>query len=421
MPMVPPSWSESGNEAIDQLLRDRSLSMEFQPILSLRQLSIVGLEALARPRTLPLGRMFLEAQRCGRLLEVDRLCRRRALETFRNWTPPGPENRPLLFLNFEASVIDAGVVGSGWLRQAVEEAGLQAEDVVIEVNESQVLDLPALRRFVDEYRDHGFLIALDDLGAGDSNLPRIAQLRPHIIKLDRHLVAQVDRDFFKQETVKSLVNLSRSIGAMVLAEGVETQEEVDTCSALGAELLQGFFFARPRPLEGLDLPGLLPSLADAARRQRTQATERLRARRQQSLQLQQLAEQGCALLQAVEADAFDGALRSLLEADAAIEATYLLDGRGIQVSDTHMPPKLKVQRSRLFEPAERGSNHSFKEYFYSLADTGLTRFTTENYISLATGNPCRTVAVLLEHGSAELPYVLCLDFRLTGENAVLPS
>ncbi|MEB3263392.1 MAG: EAL domain-containing protein [Synechococcus sp.] len=419
--MVPSSSFESGDEAIDQLLRDRSLLVEFQPILSLRQLSIVGLEALARPQTMALGKMFLEAQRCGRLLEVDRLCRQRALETFQAWNPPAGGSRPLLFLNFEASVIDAGVVGSGWLRHAVQQAGLQAEDVVIEVNESQVLDLPALRRFVDEYRDHGFLIALDDLGAGDSNLPRIAQLRPHIIKLDRHLVAQVDRDFFKQETVKSLVNLSRSIGAMVLAEGVETQGEVDTCSALGAELLQGFFFARPSPLEALDLPGLMPPLAEAAQRQRSQATERLRARRHQSQQLQQLAEQGCALLQAVEHGGFDEALRLLLRAHESIEATYLLDSRGIQVSDTHMPTNLKVQRSRLFEPAERGSNHSFKEYFYSLTDTGLTRFTTENYISLATGNPCRTVAVLLEHGSADQPYVLCLDFRLTGENAVLPS
>ncbi|MFY8149228.1 MAG: sensor domain-containing phosphodiesterase [Prochlorococcaceae cyanobacterium] len=419
MKTAPPSGPDG--EAIEALLRHRSLNVEFQPILSLRQLAIVGLEALARPKTMPLLRMFLAAQSCGRMLEVDRLCRQRALETFRSMQLPATVQRPLLFLNFEASVIDAGVVGSGWLRSSVGEAGLSAEDVVIEVNESQVLDLDSLRRFVDEYREEGFLIALDDLGAGDSNLPRIAQIRPHIIKLDRHLVAGVERDFFKQETIKSLVNLSRGIGAMVLAEGVETQGEVDTCAALGAELLQGFYFARPSPAERLDLDGLMGPLGEAASRQRLQATERLRARRNQSLELQHLAEEGCRRLQAVPPNDFDSALRSLLDAHASIEATYLLDSQGIQVSATHMPTDLKVQRSRLFEPAERGSNHSFKEYFYSLMDTGLTRFTTENYISLATGNPCRTVAVVLEHARAPQPFVLCLDFRLSGENAVLPS
>ncbi|MCT0225079.1 EAL domain-containing protein [Synechococcus sp. CS-1328] len=397
------------SDALQHLLDHQELDTVFQPILSLRHQSVVGIEALARPRTMGLVQMFLEAETTGRMLEVDRLCRWMALETYRRLRFE-PGCRPLLFLNFEASVIDRGVLGSGWLLEAVQAAGLEPGDVVIEVNESRVLDLEALRAFVDDYRQHGFLIALDDLGAGDSNLPRIAQLRPHIIKLDRHLVAHVDRDFFKQETIKSLVNLSRSIGCMVLAEGVETHAEVDTCASLGAELLQGFFFARPRKPDQLDLPGLLEPLAEATRRQRVHATRALKARRQQSLDLHRIAQKGCASLQKVQRQGFDQALRDLLSADQGIEATYLLDERGIQVSETHMAPGINVMSSRLFEPARRGSDHSFKEYFFSLADTGLTRYTTNSYISLATGHSCRTVAVLLRHGLTAANYVLCIDF-----------
>ncbi|MEA5421927.1 EAL domain-containing protein [Synechococcus sp. CCY9202] len=309
-------------------------------------------------------------------------------------------------------MIDRGVLGSGWLLERVKASGLEPSDVVIEVNESRVHDLESLRDFVDTYRRHGFLIALDDLGAGDSNLPRIAQLRPHIIKLDRHLVAHVDRDFFKQETIKSLVNLSRSIGCMVLAEGVETHAEVDTCASLGAELLQGFFFARARKAEQLDLPSLLEPLAQATRRQRTHATDSLKARRQQSLDLQRLAQQGCAGLQKAKRQDFDAALWELVANNTGIEAAYLLDDQGIQVSETHMASDVTVLPSRLFEPARRGSDHSFKEYFFSLIDTGLSRFTTNSYISLATGNPCRTVAVLLRHMQTASNYVLCIDFRM---------
>ena len=76
-----------------------------------------------------------------------------------------------------------------------------------------------------------------------------------------------------------------------------------------------------------------------------------------------------------------------------------------------MPSDINLVASRLFEPARCGSDHSFKEYFYSLADTGLARFTTERYISLATGHSCRTIAVQVRHIPSGENYVLCIDFR----------
>jgi EAL domain-containing protein (putative c-di-GMP-specific phosphodiesterase class I) len=338
---IPQQDDQTSCDALAELLTNQDLDIEFQPILSLRHQSVVGIEALARPRTMGLVQMFLEAETTGRMLELDRLCRLKALESYSRLRF-AEGCRPLLFLNFESSVIDRGVLGSGWLLERVKASGLEPSDVVIEVNESRVHDLESLRDFVDTYRRHGFLIALDDLGAGDSNLPRIAQLRPHIIKLDRHLVAHVDRDFFKQETIKSLVNLSRSIGCMVLAEGVETHAEVDTCASLGAELLQGFFFARARKAEQLDLPSLLEPLTQATRRQRIHATDSLKARRQQSLDLQRLAQQGCAGLQKAKRQDFDAALWELVANNTGIEAAYLLDDQGIQVSETHMASDVTV-------------------------------------------------------------------------------
>lgn len=399
---------QAAADPLSRLIEHGQLDIVFQPILSLRHQSVVGIEALARPHHMGLQQMFPEAEIRGRMLELDRLCRLKALETYQQLRAD-QSALPLLFLNFESSVIDQGAMGSGWLLEKVNALGLKPSDIVIELNESRVDDLDSLSEFVNDCHHHGFLIALDDLGAGDSNLPRIAQLRPHIIKLDRHLIANVDRDFYKQETIQALVNLSRSIGCLVLAEGVETQAEVDTCTALGAELLQGFFFARPVKPQHLDLERLLQPLAEATQRQRLQAIQALKARREHSRNLKRLAQEGCDILQKVNPHHFDGALREILSNNQEVEAVYLLDDLGIQVSETHMAADIQVVPSRLFQPARLGSDHSCKEYFFSLVDTGLEIFTTKSYISLATGHQCRTVASFLLHGSTAARFMLCID------------
>lgn len=385
------------------------LDIHFQPIVSLKQKAVVGLEALARPHHVGVGRLFTEARKAGQLLELDRHCRARAMEEFQGLNLPR-SLRPLLFLNFESSLIDEGVEGSGAVLAATREAGLETSDIVIELNETKVQDTATLKRFVERHREMGFLIALDDMGSGHSNLPRIAELRPHIIKLDRSLVAGVERNFFKQETMKSLVLLGKTIGSLVLAEGVETQAELDTCAALGAEFFQGFHFARPKAPQHLHLAALQPLLTDATRRQRTLAVAAIRTRRQEGVELMQLARSGCEQLRQVAPEAFDACLATWVAGTPVIEAAYLLDNDGMQISRTHLAEGIRPSGNRLFVPASTGTDHANKEYFYSLLDAGLKQFITDSYISLATGQPCRTVAMTVAHTGGG-PYVLCIDQR----------
>lgn len=393
----------------DTLTHADALGVHFQPIVSLKQKAVLGLEALARPKGLTVGELFAQAEAQGRLLELDRLCRRKALEAYRDLTPP-QGCRPLLFLNFAAPVIDQGVVGSGVLVAAVREARVDPSDVVIEVNEGQVRDTAALRRFVDQHRALGFLIALDDLGAGDSNLPRIAELRPHIIKLDRSLVSGITRDYFRQETMKSLVSLGRRIGCMVLAEGVETPGEVDLCGALGAELFQGYHFARPQPPQTLGLDSVQAGLHADARRLRDNAVKQLQQRRLEGDRIRRLVGRGSELLAVSDPTGFGTVLQRLVRSDLRIECAYLLDKDGIQVSDTVAGLGMSDRRNRLFAPAPKGSDHSAKEYFYSLLDAGLERYTTEPYLSLATGSLCRTASVAVAHAAGK--FVLCMDLKV---------
>lgn len=391
--------------------RAPDLDIHFQPIVSLKQKAVMGFEALARPHAIGVTKMFAEARQAGRLLELDRRCRAQAMEAFQNIPFPPRLQRPLLFLNFETSLIDEGVEGSGALLDATWAAGLEPCDIVIELNETKAYDLEMLKRFVERHRQLGFLIALDDMGSGHSNLPRISELRPHIIKLDRSLVHGVDHNFFKQETMKSLVLLGKTIGSLVLAEGVETQAELDICAALGAELFQGFHFARPMPPAQLLLDTLEPLLADAARRQRALAADSIRTRRLEALELIELASSGCERLRNVSVEAFDDCLSAWVVDCPVIEAAYVLDNDGLQISRTHLGQGIRPSGNRMFLPATKGADHAYKEYFYSLLDTGLDQFITDSYISLATGQPCRTVAMSIPHVSGS-QYVLCIDQRL---------
>lgn len=97
-----------------------------------------------------------------------------------------------------------------------------------------------LKMFLCTYKEYGFLIALDDVGTGHSNLDRISLVKPDILKIDRSIIDNIDQRYHNQEVFKSLVNLSKRIGTMVVTEGVERKEEAILAFELGADMLQGY-------------------------------------------------------------------------------------------------------------------------------------------------------------------------------------
>jgi EAL domain-containing protein (putative c-di-GMP-specific phosphodiesterase class I) len=401
--------SDSPFSPLENALGQGALKIAFQPIFNIKQKRIIGIEALARPDALSVKRAFAIAQDTSCLLQLDRHCREQALASYASLPiAPGPTPKPLLFLNFEASVIDAGVEGSGVLLQATRSAGVDPQDVVIEINESLVRHGKALSRFVEHHRSQGFLIALDDLGAGHSNLARIAQLKPHIIKLDRSLISGLDRNFVQQQTVKALAKLGKGIGSLVLAEGVETLDEVDSCAALGIELFQGYVFSKPLPAELLNIGENDPRLLAACGRLRQQAVSNLQQRHLFGQRLKALTEWSKRALRRRSPQDFAAVLASIMEREADLEAVYLLDSQGQQIGATHLGASHQTRTNRLFAPSGDGTDHSSKDYFYSLVDTGLSQFTSDSYISMATGSLCRTVTMALPHSNGST-YVLCLD------------
>src|SRR6185369_13840173 len=208
---------------LHSLVEARRVTTHFQPIFSVRRKSVVGLEALSRgigpggdliaPYTL-----FKQAAAEGIAGAVEDLCRASAVRNFHRLRAR-PEEL-LLFLNLDLTAMTKPSALSAELEALIRAPGLDPRNVGVEFLESRLDDVGRFGELATALRQRGFLVVLDDVGAGHSNLDRIPLLRPDVIKIDRSLISGVGDDFYKQETLKSLVSLSRRIGALVVAEGI---------------------------------------------------------------------------------------------------------------------------------------------------------------------------------------------------------
>jgi len=121
--------------------------------------------------------------------------------------------------------------------------------VVIELTEhTPTDDFQLLSNALHHYRDMGFSIALDDLGAGYSSLRLWSELRPEYVKIDRHFIDGIHRDPLKREFVGSILQIARASKAQVIAEGIELAEELAVLTEMGVDLVQGYLLGRPQEL-----------------------------------------------------------------------------------------------------------------------------------------------------------------------------
>lgn len=130
--------------------------------------------------------------------------------------------------------------------EAARQHQFPAERIIFEVNESEpVGDADHLLSIFNEYHTQGFITAIDDFGAGHAGLNLLADFQPDIIKLDMALIRDIDSNRVRQSIVQGMVSTCRDLDIRVIAEGVETAEELDTLRELGIHLIQGFYLARP--------------------------------------------------------------------------------------------------------------------------------------------------------------------------------
>lgn len=235
---------ENRRNELARMIRAGAVRSVFHPIVSLRDGTIVGHEALTRP----LGQvpfesveeLFAFAESTELLVDFERLCRATAIRSVSR-----VPRRGLLFLNASAQAVEDPEWGSGAVETLLRQSGLTPKDVVVEITERvAIARREAFQSALRTFKERGYGVAVDDMGAGYASLQSLAAIEPEFLKFDVSLVRDIDRSSIKRSLLESLRALAGKINARVIAEGVEREEERVTLLALGIELGQGFLFHR---------------------------------------------------------------------------------------------------------------------------------------------------------------------------------
>lgn len=240
---------EEGLEAdlcvhLDEILRDRCLVPVFQPIVDLRMGGVLGYEGLIRgpadsPLSLP-ANLFRVAAHNERRTELEVLCCHTLLERFASLGLPGR-----LFLNISPQALPHLAVNPAALVAQLQQHALTPTQLVFELTEHPAHDPTSIYALLDAYRKAGIQVALDDLGDGHSSLRRWREARPDYVKVDMYFVQNIHLDSIKQQFLRSLRDIARGSGAIIIAEGIERQEELEFLASIDIRAGQGYYLGRP--------------------------------------------------------------------------------------------------------------------------------------------------------------------------------
>lgn len=230
---------------IKKIIDDKAIVTVFQPIVNVIDQQIIGYEALTRgPQNSHFHHpdlLFECAFEYGLLSELEILCRDQAIKQFVALNLIGK-----LFLNISPLVLLDKKHPQGETKKFVEQAGLSCQQIVIELSEKYPMkNTQTLERALAKYRQFGFDVAIDDLGAGYSGLKLWSQVRPSIVKIDRYFVDKCYQDSFKRKFITAIFELAKSANADVIVEGIECYQEFSLLKSLGMTYAQGYYVARP--------------------------------------------------------------------------------------------------------------------------------------------------------------------------------
>ncbi|MEA3122759.1 MAG: hypothetical protein QOH33_2349 [Paraburkholderia sp.] len=393
---------------------DLTLTSVFQPVFSLSHLRAVGYEGLLRAHDafdcpVPALDVFGDAARHGQLNHVDRLALKLHLENFKML---GAE-REWLFLNVHAGALTDSYHAAAFAANLAR-LDVPPRRIVLELPEASTHDFDRIADEARHFREEGFLIALDDFGAGDSNLERIWQLDPDIVKIDRMMLSDTAHRTQAAAVLPGVVSLLHEAGKLVLIEGVETEHEAQLAFACDADFVQGSYFGRPSA-------GTADSAYAAARigelaehhRSENEARERRNAAR--------LAPYMRALARAGERLAAGEPLEEVcwnfLSLDRAARC-FLLDAHGRQAGRNLVLRADRPGNEARFMPVAdaQGANWMRRPYFRAAMEAPERVHATRPYLSINEALPCVTLSLAIRVG--EQLCVLCGDIDWAEEDGV---
>ena len=233
-------------EEFYKLIKNANVKSVFQPIISLADGTVIGYEALSRgpqnsylqnPETL-----LKMAKKYGKLWDLEELFRTKALESIYN-----SKLNVKIFLNINPAIIDSLKFKNSFTKEYLKKYHLDCKNIIFEITERDMIkEMDSFKETIEYCKSQNYQIAIDDAGSGHSGLNRICEIKPDYIKLDMDLIRGIDKHFVKQAIVKSMYEFSKLTDCNLIAEGIETEDELKTLIDIGIQYGQGYFIQKPK-------------------------------------------------------------------------------------------------------------------------------------------------------------------------------
>jgi len=392
---------------IDKLIEDNKIEIFFQPIVSIKNKKVFALEALTRAYDenndfISPMYLFEQAKKEQLTNKLDSYVRELALKKFLEYHKKNKEI--LLFLNFESSFIDSQEYDQFIL--VVKKYNINTSNIVLEIKEDEIKNNSSIKRFVDLYRKNGFIIAIDDFGTGYSSFDRLSLIKPDIVKIDRSLIYNINKNFINSEILSAVSNMCHNIGAIVLAEGVEGKDEILNCMQKDIDIFQGFYFSKPKKQIDILTHDIVDELIDdIGKRYKQNISDVINSKK---IILEESKELSKEIVQIFNLQYLSPSskLKKIIAEHEKLEAIYTIDfTTGLQKNDTI----INIKESTLFNPSKDGHDHNLKEYYFIAKHSSRYDYLSTTYVSKASGNKCRTYSSIVQINN--LKYILCLDIK----------
>jgi EAL domain-containing protein (putative c-di-GMP-specific phosphodiesterase class I) len=376
------------------LFQEKKLIPYFQPIIGVASGKIIGYEALARQidaegRVSSAGELFSSPEIADELLiQWDRMIRRQALNQFSQANCSG-----YLAINISAKWIDciSDCNNLPTLRM-LDEFHIDRSRIVVEITESKG-DLNKLVEIVKIYRSHGLSVAIDDFGAGFSQLERVRAIKPDIIKLDMRLFKEAIHGGIAGEIVNLLIRLAERTGCRIVCEGVETEDEFFFGLSCGAQYMQGYLFSPATP-EFKNSTEYQEQIGDLRKKFLDRTLSKERRKIQYSADIKKLCEY---LKNTIKASLRLGELPASPFQESGVIRFYICNNGGEQISSN-----FNFTDGKWWEDAAPiGFNWAWRPYFYQLlalesAKKNYRLITSERYRDFNTDVLCKTLSLRLD-------------------------
>lgn len=238
-------YNDNYYEEFCNIIETENINSVFQPIISLKNGSVIGYEALSRGpenSSMKSPEVLLNiAKEYDKLWEIEELFRSKSLETI---SKKNIETK--IFLNINPSIMDSIKFRNSFTKEYLKKYCLGYENIIFEITEKEkVEDRRSFRSAIEDRKSENYEIAIDDFGAGYSGFGRICDIRPDYIKIDIDIIREVDKDDTKKALIKSIYEFSKLSGCKLIGEGIETEAEMKTLIEIGVQYGQGYFIQKP--------------------------------------------------------------------------------------------------------------------------------------------------------------------------------